>query len=332
MSGNTAVTAFDFDGNGIREIVYRDQTHLRLINGNLNTPVNYTSIKAYSATWGEYPIVGDFDDDGEADIAVTGDNRLRVFHRDPNTFAWKDAPNYWNQRNYRIVNINSDLTVPATEVFSASSASTNNNLVQLQYTDVEAGSGLPYGYAYQPDAKITITSIEASCPAVLVKANIENLGAAKLDAGLYVSIYDGNPATGKVNLIGVYQTTESVESGATLAVSMPAYLANTTSSKIFVVVNDNGTTATPFASTALPNTRVNECDYTNNTSSSTFTCLDTDGDGIIDMIDIDDDNDGIIDTEESPECFFSANQWNTADKSEFVKIESDLITLGLTDM
>jgi hypothetical protein len=34
MSGSTGITAFDFDGNGIRELVYRDQNQLRIMNGN----------------------------------------------------------------------------------------------------------------------------------------------------------------------------------------------------------------------------------------------------------------------------------------------------------
>ena len=50
LSGSTGITAFDFDANGIREIVYRDQNSLKIINGNLASPVNYVSIGANSAT------------------------------------------------------------------------------------------------------------------------------------------------------------------------------------------------------------------------------------------------------------------------------------------
>ncbi len=41
------------------------------------------------------------------------------------------------------------------------------------------------------------------------------------------------------------------------------------------------------------------------TSDSTNFCLDTDGDGIKDIDDIDDDNDGIVDAEESPDCYYT---------------------------
>jgi hypothetical protein len=53
-------------------------------------------------------------------------------------------------------------------------------------------------------------------------------------------------------------------------------------------------------------------------------CLDSDGDGIPDLFDIDDDNDGVLDAVESPSCFFSANEWNTTSKTNFVKINSQL--------
>jgi outer membrane protein OmpA-like peptidoglycan-associated protein len=82
MSGSTGITAFDFDGNGMREIVYRDQSTLRIINGNLATPVNYATAAVSSATWGEYPIVADLNNDGQAEIAVTGNNMLQVFVSD----------------------------------------------------------------------------------------------------------------------------------------------------------------------------------------------------------------------------------------------------------
>jgi ribonucleotide monophosphatase NagD (HAD superfamily) len=295
MSGATGLTAFDFDGNGIREIVYRDQSKLRIINGNLAAPVDYASIVCTSATWGEYPIVGDFDNDGEADIAVTGDTKLRVFNRAANTFAWKDAPGYWNQRNYRIVNINPDLTVPTTENNAASSASINNNVAQLQFTDAAVGSSVPYGYTAVADASITIATVVGSCPALTISATITNNGAAPLVTGTPIAIYDANPTTGSANLVGTYLTTAEIAVGATLNVTIPVFLVKNTTT-VFAVVNDNGTTARPYAiATAFPNSGISECDYANNMASAAVVCLDSDGDGISNIDDIDDDNDGVLD-------------------------------------
>ena len=57
-------------------------------------------------------------------------------------------------------------------------------------------------------------------------------------------------------------------------------------------------------------------------------CADTDGDGIVDLIDIDDDNDGILDATEMPTCFMSANDWNANNKTFQVNITSELNTLA----
>ncbi|MFM7019817.1 MAG: beta strand repeat-containing protein, partial [Aquirufa sp.] len=58
------------------------------------------------------------------------------------------------------------------------------------------------------------------------------------------------------------------------------------------------------------------------------TSNDHDSDGLLDQYDIDDDNDGVLDAIESPSCFFAANEWNTASKSENVFITSQLNTLS----
>ncbi|AZA62438.1 hypothetical protein [Chryseobacterium indoltheticum] len=80
---------------------------------------------------------------------------------------------------------------------------------------------------------------------------------------------------------------------------------------------------------------------TNDTSSAAYTgiysynqyaivstlnlCTDTDGDGIIDLNDIDDDNDGIADAVESPACFYTAAEANVISKinSQFTSPDDD---------
>src|SRR5690606_1005926 len=39
-SGQTGITSFDFNGDGIQELIYNDQTEIRIINGNTTTPVD----------------------------------------------------------------------------------------------------------------------------------------------------------------------------------------------------------------------------------------------------------------------------------------------------
>ncbi|MSY53909.1 MAG: hypothetical protein F2705_05580, partial [Actinobacteria bacterium] len=65
--------------------------------------------------------------------------------------------------------------------------------------------------------------------------------------------------------------------------------------------------------------------YTNYALIKTINlCTDTDGDGVIDFFDLDNDNDGVFDAVESPSCFLSATEWNTADKSYFAKFSSQI--------
>ncbi|WP_395806169.1 hypothetical protein, partial [Daejeonella sp.] len=69
--------------------------------------------------------------------------------------------------------------------------------------------------------------------------------------------------------------------------------------------------------------------YINNAlNNAVNACVDTDSDGITDLIDIDDDNDGVLDAIESPACFFSPAEWNSTNKSRFVSVSSQLNLLN----
>ncbi len=56
-SGFTGITMFDFNQDGKQELVYRDQTDLRILEGATGKTLASYPIK--SATWMEYPVVAD---------------------------------------------------------------------------------------------------------------------------------------------------------------------------------------------------------------------------------------------------------------------------------
>ncbi|MDB9928586.1 hypothetical protein OAD34_08480, partial [Flavobacteriaceae bacterium] len=53
-------------------------------------------------------------------------------------------------------------------------------------------------------------------------------------------------------------------------------------------------------------------------------CIDTDNDGVNDLLDIDDDNDGILDATESPSCYYLAGEFENGDRTEFVEVTTEL--------
>ena len=127
QSGETSMTLFDFNQDGIMEIVYRDENNLRIINGsgrshltgNDTIPFYNLYTKSMSAsTWKEYPVVADVNGDGAAEIVVCGKvngglgwvgGQLLVIG---GIHLWAPARPVWNQYMYNVTNINKDLTVP----------------------------------------------------------------------------------------------------------------------------------------------------------------------------------------------------------------------------
>ncbi len=125
-SGVIAVTVYDFQNDGVPEIVYRDAQNIAIIDG----PTGLTTLWSYSCkshTWTEGPIVADMNGDGDTDIVVPcfrndatfsinapiqqqALGELRVFFSDEND--WLPTRKVWNQGPYFVSNINDDLTVP----------------------------------------------------------------------------------------------------------------------------------------------------------------------------------------------------------------------------
>lgn len=121
-SHSTGSVAFDFDGDGNVEIVYRDEISLRIFRGN--DGVLLAKIPVASSTWGEEPVVVDVDNDGHADIVVSSNpsfssgsptsTGVHVFSDVAN--KWTRTRRIWNQHSYHITNVNEDATIPQIEM------------------------------------------------------------------------------------------------------------------------------------------------------------------------------------------------------------------------
>ncbi|ATB38495.1 hypothetical protein CYFUS_003930 [Cystobacter fuscus] len=116
-SGKNSSTTFDFDGDGKLEVVFTDETYLRIYDGATGTVLFET--KNSSGTTHEGPVVADVDGDYQADIVVganshayPGFNGIRVFHGE----GWRSARRIWNQHAYSVTNIEDDGSIPAQPV------------------------------------------------------------------------------------------------------------------------------------------------------------------------------------------------------------------------
>ena len=108
-SGLATFTFFDFNLDGISELVYRDEQNLRIMNCTGNYPTDIFTMPATSGTLIECPIVADVTGDGGADIVVTGSDHLYVF--EGANAKWASCPAVWNQQYYSPLLVNRDLTM-----------------------------------------------------------------------------------------------------------------------------------------------------------------------------------------------------------------------------
>ncbi|MCD7974009.1 MAG: FG-GAP-like repeat-containing protein [Candidatus Azobacteroides sp.] len=158
-SGATTMSMFDFDLDGEVELVYRDETDLRILDKYGNDRMTFP---CFSWTHTEYPVIVDIDKDNHADIIVSGglshddsrNNRVRLIHYRHPQNTWAKCRTINHQHAYNPVYINDDLTVPryplnpATEFISKDGTKRNkpyNHFLQ-QVTDLNSeGETLYHG-------------------------------------------------------------------------------------------------------------------------------------------------------------------------------------------
>ncbi len=120
-SGVTGSAVFDFEGDGIAEAIYGDETRLWAFDGpdgavKLESPdhTNWTVI--------EYAPIADVDADGEAEIVVPnglhpsygGTARHGISVIGDSAGSWRSGRRIWNQHAYHITNVDDDGGIPAT--------------------------------------------------------------------------------------------------------------------------------------------------------------------------------------------------------------------------
>jgi len=111
-SGASGASLFDFEGDGVLEVVYFDEKEMVAYDG-LTGAVKFFNEEHASGTMMDYPVIADVDADGHAEIIVSHDNFGSAFsvYGDASD-SWAPARRLWNQHQYFIDNINDDYTIP----------------------------------------------------------------------------------------------------------------------------------------------------------------------------------------------------------------------------
>jgi hypothetical protein len=171
-SGNTGSAVFDFEGDGVAEAVYADETRLWVFNGP-DGAVKLESTEHSNATWTEYSVIADVDADGQAEIVVpntSGHMGFYVFGDADN--SWQEGRRIWNQHAYHITNVNDDGTIPAAPEINWA---TYNN---FRSGDLTAGTGGVY-----PDLLVDIVDVctfDCDMDLVRVWVQVGNRGYAEV--------------------------------------------------------------------------------------------------------------------------------------------------------
>ncbi len=118
-SGKIGVSAYDFDADGIDEVIIQDQNRVRILDGRSGLVL--ASIKNTTGSLWEIPMVVDLAGDDDAELIVVAndyDSRysynhgVYVYNSANADKPWKNATRIWNQHSFNQSNINQDGTIP----------------------------------------------------------------------------------------------------------------------------------------------------------------------------------------------------------------------------
>ncbi len=236
-SNMTGSTVFDLDGDGAYEVIYRDETHLRIYRGADGVVLYEDPFSSFTAN--EEPVVADVDGDGRAEILVTSDLAtavpapvrtfgLRVYG-DGND-NWVATRKIWNQHAYHADNVADDGTIPAHPEPSWLGHNTFRANVQ------------PLGQGAFDAADVTASRIVVDLgayPAMAFTVRIGNGGLTSVPVGLPVAFYDGDPGAGG-ELIGVAAISRALAPGEFEDVGASGESAGFGAATVFVVAGDDG--------------------------------------------------------------------------------------------
>jgi|GEM_PF-1441030 len=273
-SGHTGVTMFDFNQDGFNELIYRDETFLRIMEGS--TGKTLTSYRVNCGTGMEYPVVADVDGDDEAEIIVSGwvtnNAEQKLYCFESGGVPWAPARSVWNQPGYHVTNVNDDLTIPRNQqnqakaligyetcLLSTCPAPYNAFMAQATFRTQQ-------GCVQFPAIDLTIKIINAECQgdSIMVCYALSNEGDHDLEQKtLGITAWSTDPlhsssvALAKISLL----INLAIDQTDTFCVKMAS---GNLPDSLFMAVNDPGTVSAPYH---FPLSDIPECRYYNNIDS-----------------------------------------------------------------
>lgn len=118
-SGKIGVSAYDFTGDGIDEVLVQDRLRMRILDGKTGRVMGI--IANSSGTLWEYPVVADLEGNNNASLIMVANDYDRESQVNHGVFVyesanpskpWRNATRIWNQYAFNFSDINANGTIP----------------------------------------------------------------------------------------------------------------------------------------------------------------------------------------------------------------------------
>lgn len=281
-SSRTGSSVFDFQGDGIAEVVYNDECFLHVFDGRDGREILMEPFANSSRTSHEYPIVVDVDRDGNSEIVVPANNdqiardgclaswrtafgvatdaelpeRIRngtqgIYALGDPADRWVRTRPIWNQFAYAVTHVDDRGNVPAAPVENWRTPGLNNFRQNVQ------GAGV----FNAPNLTVEL-DVVAACGRreVRLSALVRNVGSRGVPAGVPVEFVQTAPAPGGV--IATLATTRPLLPGGSERITAVATDQPFDVPLTFTVRVDGDSAASTIA----------ECNEDDNAADGTETC------------------------------------------------------------
>jgi len=224
-SGATGSSVFDFDADGVADVVYNDECFTRIYDGQTGD-TRFITPNANGTAY-EYPTIADMDGDGKTEIAVPGwgtfgscgaaddETGEPYVAQNPGVHIWRDiddrwAPSrrMWNQHAYSVTNVNEDGTIPDVPENNWSVAGLNSFRVNTQDDPTATERGV--------DLTVRSDDWDDLCPErITLRAVVANRGTRDAPRGITVGFYTDAPLEAGGILVCEVRTETDISPGDT---------------------------------------------------------------------------------------------------------------------